>query len=206
MEKLKKQIYSGKNIEDAKLKGLVNLNCNELEVIVREISNTSSLFKGKKVEVEITKITDLNKFIKDYLINLVKDMGIEANTELKIINNIPNITLYSNNNAVLIGKNGRTIDALTTLTKQRIQKELGSYYNFILDVGEYKIKQQKNIESLAKQLAREVSRTQEPIKMDSMNSYERRLVHEILSKNKYVYTESFGENPNRYIIIKPREK
>lgn len=206
MEKLKKQIYSGKNIEDAKLKGLVNLNCNELEVIVREISNTSSLFKGKKVEVEITKITDLNKFIKDYLINLVKDMGIEANTELKIINNVPNITLYSNNNAVLIGKNGRTIDALTTLTKQRIQKELGSYYNFILDVGEYKIKQQKNIESLAKQLAREVSRTQEPIKMDSMNSYERRLVHEILSKNKYVYTESFGENPNRYIIIKPREK
>ncbi|NLA33777.1 MAG: KH domain-containing protein [Tenericutes bacterium] len=206
MEKLKKQIYSGKNIEDAKLKGLVNLNCNELEVIVREISNTSSLFKGKKVEVEITKITDLNKFIKDYLINLVKDMGIEANTELKIINNVPNITLYSNNNAVLIGKNGRTIDALTTLTKQRIQKELGSYYNFILDVGEYKIKQQKNIESLAKELAREVSRTQEPIKMDSMNSYERRLVHEILSKNKYVYTESFGENPNRYIIIKPREK
>lgn len=202
MEKL---IYSGKTIEEAKTKALTALNCNESEVLIKELNTTSSLFKGKKVEIEVTKLTDINKYIKEYLIDLTKAMGLETNVELKLRNNVPNITLYSSNNAILIGKNGRTIEALTILTKQVIQNELGNYYNFILDVGEYKVKQQKNIERLVKQLAREVARTKELIKMDSMNSYERRIVHETLSNNKYVYTESSGEEPNRYIVIKPRE-
>ena len=42
--------------------------------------------------------------------------------------------------------------------------------------------------------------------MDSMNSYERRVVHNLLANNKYVYTESIGEEPNRYVVIKPKEE
>ena len=42
-------------------------------------------------------------------------------------------------------------------------------------------------------------------KLDSMNSYERRIVHSILSEDKYVYTESIGEEPNRCVVIKPKE-
>ena len=41
--------------------------------------------------------------------------------------------------------------------------------------------------------------------MDSMNSYQRRVVHNALTNNKYVYTESIGEEPNRAVVIKPRE-
>ena len=41
--------------------------------------------------------------------------------------------------------------------------------------------------------------------MDSMNSYQRRLVHNALNNNKYVYTESTGEEPNRAVIIKPKK-
>ena len=41
--------------------------------------------------------------------------------------------------------------------------------------------------------------------MDSMNSYERRIIHSILSDDKYVYTESIGEEPNRCVVIKPKE-
>ena len=42
-------------------------------------------------------------------------------------------------------------------------------------------------------------------KLDSMNSYERRIVHSILSDDKYVYTESVGEEPDRCVVIKPKE-
>ena len=44
-----------------------------------------------------------------------------------------------------------------------------------------------------------------PVKLDSMNSYERRIVHNILTNNKKVYTESEGEEPNRCVVIKPKE-
>ena len=87
-----------------------------------------------------------------------------------------------------------------------IKKEIGINFKFLLDVGEYKIKQQKNIERLAKQIAREVAKTKVEAKMDSMNSYERRLVHNILNDNTKVYTESEGEEPNRYVVIKPKEE
>ena len=42
-------------------------------------------------------------------------------------------------------------------------------------------------------------------KLDSMNSYERRIIHNALKDHKYVYTESVGEEPNRSVVIKPRE-
>ena len=58
---------------------------------------------------------------------------------------------------------------------------------------------------MAKQIAKEVKYSKVEVKLDPMNSYERRAIHNILSKNKYVYTESVGEEPNRCIVIKPKE-
>ena len=65
-------------------------------------------------------------------------------------------------------------------------------------------KREKTIEHLAKNIAKEVAATKIETKLDSMNSYERRIVHQILSNNKYVYTESIGEEPNRCVVIKPK--
>ena len=56
-----------------------------------------------------------------------------------------------------------------------------------------------------KKIAREVKETKVETKLDSMNSYERRIIHSTLSDNKYVYTESVGEEPNRCVVVKPKE-
>ena len=74
-----------------------------------------------------------------------------------------------------------------------------------IDINSYKEKHEKSIEHLAKKIAREVAESKIPVKLDSMNSYERRIVHSILSDDKYVYTESIGEEPNRCVVIKPKE-
>ena len=69
-----------------------------------------------------------------------------------------------------------------------------------------KEKQQRNIERLAVKLAKDVVKTKIEVKMDKMNSYERRLVHNRLSNFKGVTTISEGEEPERYVIIKPVEE
>ncbi|MCI8568073.1 MAG: hypothetical protein HFG48_01995, partial [Bacilli bacterium] len=92
------------------------------------------------------------------------------------------------------------------VAKQAVASEIECSFPFIIDVSEYKEKQQKNIERIAKQIAREVAKTKIPAKLDPMNSYERRLVHTVLADNKRVYTESEGSTPNRYVIIKPKEE
>ena len=87
-----------------------------------------------------------------------------------------------------------------------IQSKLGTRVNVILDANDYKEKQEKNIERLAVKLAKDVVKTNIEVKMDRMNSYERRLVHNRLSNFKGVTTESTGEEPNRCVVIKPVEK
>jgi spoIIIJ-associated protein len=113
--------------------------------------------------------------------------------------------MYSNNNSILIGHNGQTLKALTTVVKQVIYNEIGEYPYLILDVENYKEKQVKYLERLAKNIAREVGHTKNPVELENMNSYERRIIHNILSDNKYVYTESIGEEPNRHVVVKPKE-
>ena len=85
-----------------------------------------------------------------------------------------------------------------------LKKEIDTSYKFLIDVSDYQQRTDKHIENLARKLAREVKETKIEVKMDKMNSYQRRIVHNALSNNRYVYTESVGEEPNRCVVIKPR--
>ena len=133
-------------------------------------------------------------------------MGIETNFEVRRRDKIISIKLFSNNNAILIGKNGRTIGALQTIIRQIVSNQINEKLSILLDVENYKEKKEKNIEYLAKKTAREVAKTKVEVTMDSMNSYERRIVHSVLADDKYVYTESIGEEPNRCVVIKLKEE
>ena len=202
---MQKYRFEGKTKEEALENAIFELSLKSDEYFVNENEVKKGLFKGTTVEIEVIKKEDIISFIKEYLTKLTTDMGLEVKIEIKTAKDNLAITLYSDNNNILIGKNGRTLDALTIIIRQVIKKEIGMNFRFLLDVGEYKIKQQRNIERIAKQTAREVAHTKVEAKLDPMNSYERRLVHAILNDNSKVYTESEGEEPNRYVVIKPRD-
>ena len=201
MEKYK---YTGKTESEALDEALSELNLKREDIIYETKEEKGGLFKGKKVEVIVTKKSDINDFIKETLLKLVKDMGFDAQIESKVRDDILNITIHSDNNKVLIGRDGRNMQALSTIVKQIVQNEIGVYYKFNLDVGEYKLKQQKRLEMMAKKVAREVAKSKVEVKLDPMNSYERRVIHNILNDDRYVYTESTGEEPNRCVVIKVR--
>jgi len=202
---MEKHEFIGKNREEALQLALEELKIEENNLIINEKEQKGGIFKSKKVLLEIYKVSDIVDFIKESLLNITSAMGVESKIEVKERNDILNIVLYSDNNNILIGKNGRTIDALFLIVKQMIQNEIGKSFKFNLDVAEYKLKQQKRLESLAKRIAREVSKTKIDAKLDPMNSYERRIVHNILTDHKFVYTESEGTEPNRYVVIKSKE-
>ena len=164
----------------------------------------NSLF-NKKVEIEVIRHDDVIEYIKEYLKELIKNMGLTCNLEVKKRENGVNITVISDNNSILIGKNGRTLNALNQLLKQVLYNEIGEYFPFNLDIGEYKVEREHKLESLAKRTAREVAISKVEAKLDPMNSYERRIIHTALADNKKVITESEGEEPNRYVVIKPKE-
>ncbi len=201
---MKKSKYVGKTREEAISQATIALQELEKDLYIKEMELKSGLF-SKKVEIEVATKEDVIEFIKEYLKNLIKNMNLTANIEVKKREDRVSFTIYTENNAILIGKNGKTLDSITTIVKQVVHKELGTYFNLTIDIGEYKVQQQKRIESLAKRVAREVGKSKIATKLDPMNSYERRLVHTTLADYPKVITESEGEEPNRFVVIKPKE-
>lgn len=201
---MKKYIYEGKTKEEAVEKALTELKVDEKNLIVNVIEEKNTLLK-KIVKIEVINYNDLVDFIKESIIEITKMMGLTANLEVRRRDDNITIKIFSDHNAVLIGKNGSTIEALQTIVRQIVHNETKEFIGVILDVENYKEKRVKNLEYLAKKIAREVKETKVETKLDSMNSYERRIIHSTLSDNKYVYTESVGEEPNRCVVVKPKE-
>ena len=204
---MEKHRYVGKTKEEAIKLAKEELQEVEENLFIKEIEVIEGgLFKKGKVEIEVIEKREVVKDIKDYLVNLLKNMGYSVNIEIKNKEEVPKYIIFSDNDALLIGKNGRNLKALSIVVAQYISNELGRNYKFMIDVNEYKEKREHSIERLAKRVAREVRSTKIEAKLDPMNSYERRIVHNILTDYKGVYTESEGEEPNRYVVIKPKEE
>ena len=203
---MEKHRYIGKTKEEAILNATIDLQETQDNLIIKELEEIKGgLFKSKKIEIEVVERREVIKYIKEYIQKLLKNLGFTANIEIKNKDEIPTYTIYSDNDALLIGRNGKNLKALTIVTSQHILNELGKNFKFIIDINSYKEKREKSLEYLAKKVAREVANTKIEAKLDSMNSYERRIIHNTLTNNKKVYTESEGEEPNRYVVIKPRE-
>ena len=204
---MEKHKFLGKTKEEAIENAKIGLQELEENLIIKEKEvQKGGLFKSKKIEVEVIEKREVVKEIKNYLLKLLKDLGFTANIEVKMKDQVPTYTIYSDNDGLLIGKNGKNLHALSIVVGQYIKKEIGESYKFLIDINDYKEKHERALIRLAKNVAKEVAQTKIEAKMDSMNSYERRIIHNALTNNKKVYTESEGEEPNRYVVIKPKEE
>ena len=200
MEKIIKQ---GKEVDVILDEILSESNLTKDEIIYTVNDKKGKLLQGNLKEVTVYKKETINNEIKNYLKDLVENMGLEVKFELSTKDERTTIKMYSNNNPILIGKNGQTLKALETLAKQKIQNETGIHYKITLDVSNYKDKIKRNLERLAITTAKEVVKTKIPVALDNMTSYERMIIHNKLTDFKGVKTESEGEEPNRHIVIKP---
>ena len=202
---MNKKSFTGKTKEEAITKAMEEFNAKEEELIIVEKIIKKTLF-NKKAEIEAITKEELNKEIKDYILKIVKDMGINAKLETKTREETIIFNLIAPETSILIGRNGRTIEALQNVTNQMVNTNLGTYYRFIIDANDYKTKRRARLEKTAKYTAKEVAKTKVEAHLEPMNSYERRIVHNILTNSKDVMTESESEEPNRHVVIKPKEK
>lgn len=193
---------TAKTKEEALNQVLAKLNASESEIVYSYEEIKGGLFKGTTYECSGFLKLDVLTDAEEYLKNIIKGMGVDCNLEVSMKENTTTIKIYSSNNPVIIGKNGQNLEALTTIVRQYIKNICNNGPRIVLDVEDYKERQVKRLERLAKNLARDVVRTKADVEMDSMNSYDRRIVHNVLTDFRGVTTESVGEEPNRRVVIK----
>lgn len=105
--------------------------------------------------------------------------------------------------AVLIGRHGRTLDALQFLISAITVRKIGFRYPVIIDVESYKNRQRQKLESLATSAANRASSQGRSVKMRPMTPYERRIIHVTLRDDPRVNTASEGEGVARHVVVVP---
>ena len=128
---MEKHTYIGKNREEAINNAKADLQEVEENLIINEKEIKQGLFKTKKTEIEVIEKREVVKFIKEYTYNLLKDIGFNANIEVRKNKDIPTYTIYSDNDSLLIGKNGKNLKAISFYIGLHINKMIGRNFKYI---------------------------------------------------------------------------
>jgi len=162
--------------------------------------------RESSVRVEALMVDDLQQIIYDYLDSVLKEFNMKYSIEIKRNDRGLTFTVETDNNPVLIGRDGKTLNALQSLCKTISYVFSDEPYNITIDIGGYKEKRILQLEILATKTAKEVAKSKIEAKLKPMNSYERRIIHAKLTEWRDVETVSEGEEPNRYLVIRPAKK
>lgn len=103
--------------------------------------------------------------------------------------------------AVLIGRHGRTLDALQMVVSSLLSSTLGFHYPIVVDIEGYKSRRKNKVQSLARSAAARAKKQHGSVSLPPMNAYERRLVHLALVDDGSVVTHSEGEEPMRHVVV-----
>ena len=140
---------------------------------------------------------------KEFLGKVFDAMNMKVDISVEMNENEMDINLSGDDMGVLIGKRGQTLDSLQYLTSIVVNKGQKEYIRVKVDTENYRSRRKETLENLAKNLAYKAKRTKNPVSLEPMNPYERRIIHSALQNDKYVTTHSEGEDPFRKVIITP---
>lgn len=200
-----KQIEAtGKTVELAVESALqqLELTAQDVDVVVL---NEGGLFKGAKVLVS-QKLSEAEK-VQVFLANVVDKMGftgysVNMTTEGESIH--IDIVNESGEDSNIIGYRGEVLDSLQYLASLILNGDKGSYQRVVVDSEGYRVRREKTLVKLAKNLEQKVKRTNQPVKLEPMNPFERRVIHTTLQDSQYVSTESDGNGNGRHVVISPK--
>ena len=186
--------------ENCRLKCLDELDVYNNEILTKEYEEDG------KYNMEVVKKDDVKDFIREYLTKVTNEMGVNTKIEINEDEDVFTVKMFSDNNPILIGKDGRTLSSLQQLLRQTLSNQIKFNIKVNLDASNYKAKKERFFERDIKNIINDVMKSKDEVKLDPMNSYNRRIVHSIASEYYNIETESFGEEPNRYVVIRYVEK
>ncbi len=203
----------GKTVEDATSKGLKKLEIDDSSSVDVEVINQgkSGIFgfgvsKPAKIRIFYSENkADVGDKTKEVILNILKKMNIEGKVkDLKEGDSKVYIELESiKSSGLIIGRKGKTLEALQFMVNLMISHETGSDKKIILDIESYRDKREKALKKMSKDIAYKVNKSGKPWTLEPMNPFERRLIHLTLQNDSRVSTKSEGQGIYRKIKIIP---
>jgi spoIIIJ-associated protein len=147
-----------------------------------------------------------DEIVKEVVVKLMTLLGIEVKVDVSEgDDNCLNVKLTSDEaTGLLIGRHGENLGALELILGLIVRQKLGEWVRVVVNVGDWKEKQEDYLKNLANQVAQRVLQTGEPQPIYNLSAAQRRIIHLELANNPSLETESIGEGNDRYMIVKPK--
>ena len=168
------------------------------------ISEDDLVVKVENDEVEVTVGIDGIEKGRQYIQSILRCNEVEGMIEKRVRDNVVEFNIEAGDfNGVLIGKNSKHLISLQILVSSIINNYYAADEQLVVkvDVGGYRKRRESNLERLAVEYGKQVSKSKQSVTLDGLNSYERKIIHDRLSTWNDLRTHSEGEEPNRFLII-----
>ncbi len=217
MKKVTEQV--AKTVEEAIRKGLEELKVSRDDVKIEVLEEPTTggvlgILSAKLAKVRLTvekKISEETANatiakVTEILNDIFKITGETDTIKFEVKQNENQILLNIEGEKVshLIGYKGKTIESLQSLINSMLQREDEEYAKVFVEINGYKKQKEEKLKRLANKMADNVIRFRKPIRLEPMSAYERLIIHNELAKRNDVETESFGEEPNRRVMIRKK--
>lgn len=195
-----KIVFSGKTLEE-----VIDIACDEInidpEYLYYNILNQVEDEENPEVVIEAYTLTDVIDYAEEYLLKIIKDYGLEGKTKSTLNEGVIKITLDTNHNSIIIGKNGKTLQSLNEMVRNVVNSYFKKRYRILLDINDYKDEKYEKIIRIARKVAKEVQKTKINATLEPMTSDERRVIHNVIGNMRNIKTVSSGHGHHRQVNI-----
>ena len=138
----------------------------------------------------------------DYLEELLDIADLDGDLDMDVDGDRAAVSIVGADLSQLVGSNGEVLDALQELTRLAVYRETGERSRLMLDIGGYRAGKKEALEKLAAEAVARVKETGEPLSLDAMSPFERKVVHDVVAAAGLT-SESAGVEPRRHVIVQP---
>ena len=138
----------------------------------------------------------------DYLEELLDIADLDGDLDMDVEGDRASVSIIGGNLDVLVGRNGEVLDALQELTRLAVLRETGERSRLMLDIGGHRAERRRVLEALATDAVTRARDTNEPVPLEPMTPFERKVVHDVVAAAGLA-SDSEGVEPRRYVIVRP---
>lgn len=151
---------------------------------------------------DVQQLIDEGEIAGDYLERLLDILDFDGDIDLDVIGDRAVVSIIGGDDlGCLAGSDGHVLDAIQELTRLAVGVESGERSRLILDIGGWRVAKKRALTEIAERLAHRVEETGESAELESMSPFERKIIHDVISRIPGLTTISEGEGNKRHIVI-----
>ncbi|MCW2753836.1 MAG: single-stranded DNA-binding protein [Marmoricola sp.] len=151
--------------------------------------------RTKRLELE-------GEIAADYLEELLEIADLDGDLDMDVEGDRATVSIVGANLPQLVGDNGEVLEALQELTRLAVYRETGERSRLMLDVSGHRSTRRTELEEQAEAIIAQVKETGEPVSLEPMSPFERKVVHDAVAAAG-LKSESDGVEPRRHVVVLP---